>query len=87
MLFRSRRIVVRETPKCVPLAEKGMHTSWECASLMAALVADLAVGRITPQAGNAMCNATGKMLKAVEMQQKYGVDGDGQQKELRLTRD
>lgn len=33
---------------------------------------DLIEGRIAPAVGNATCNAGGKLLKAVEMQFKYG---------------
>lgn len=39
---------------------------------MSALIADLTDGRITPQVGNAICNASGKLLKVAEMQYKYG---------------
>lgn len=39
---------------------------------MSALMSDLICGAITPDVGNAACNAGGKLLKAVEMQHKYG---------------
>lgn len=39
---------------------------------MGALMTDLISGSVPPQVGNAMCNAGGKLLKAVEMQMKYG---------------
>jgi hypothetical protein len=36
-------------------------------------MSDLISGKVTPQIGNAVCNAGGKLLKIVEMKQKYGV--------------
>jgi hypothetical protein len=52
---------------------------------MSALMSDLIEGRVTPSIGNATCNAGGKLLKVVEMQYKYGVNGPGQQKILTLA--
>jgi hypothetical protein len=39
---------------------------------MSALMSDIICGRVTPEVGNAACNAGGKLLKVVEMQYKYG---------------
>jgi hypothetical protein len=39
---------------------------------MSALMTDLLQGRVTAEVGNAVCNAGGKMLKAVEMSQRFG---------------
>lgn len=44
--------------------------------MMSALMSDLIAGRVTPQIGNATCNAGGKLLKIVDMQYKYGTTGD-----------
>ena len=47
---------------------------------MSGLMSDLIEERIKPQVGNAVVNAGGKLLKVVEMQQKYGKpseNGDG----------
>lgn len=44
---------------------------------MSALMSDLIDGRVTPNIGNATCNAGGKLLKVVEMEYKYGTRGDG----------
>lgn len=40
--------------------------------MMSALMSDLIVGDISAAVGNATCNAGGKLLKAYEMQMKYG---------------
>jgi hypothetical protein len=46
--------------------------------MMSALMTDLIVGAVTPQIGNAVCNAGGKLLKVVELQIKYGKQGNPQ---------
>jgi hypothetical protein len=74
-----------ERALCIGIAERGIRTSTDFANLMSAMMSDLAVGRLTPQVGNAMCNAGGKLLKVVEMQQKYGTKGEGQHKVLQLA--
>ena len=54
------------------IAEKGVTTGQDFARLMSTLMTDLISGAVTPQIGNAVCNAGGKLLKVVEMQHKYG---------------
>ena len=39
---------------------------------MTNLMADLIEGKVSPQIGNAVCNAGGKLLKIVDMQHRYG---------------
>ena len=58
--------------RSLPIAERGIKTSADFASLMSALISDLAAGRMSPQIGNAMCNASGKLLKIEEMRHRYG---------------
>lgn len=41
--------------------------------MMSALMSDIIEERIDARAANAVCNAGGKLLKIVELQQKYGV--------------
>lgn len=53
----------------------GVSTSKEFANVMSALMGDLIAGRVTPNVGNAVCNAGGKLLKIVEMTHKYGTPG------------
>ena len=52
---------------------------------MSALMSDLVEGKVTPQVGNAVCNAGGKLLKMVEMTYKYGSKSGGQQPKRTLT--
>lgn len=50
--------------------------------MMSALMSDVLLGDVTPQVANAAINAGGKLLKAAEMQLKYGKDG---RKSMALT--
>lgn len=53
---------------------------------MSALMTDLIEGSISPEIGNATCNAGGKLLKVVELQYKYGTkDASGSKRVLELT--
>jgi hypothetical protein len=53
---------------------------------MSALMSDIICGRVTPEVGNAACNAGGKLLKVVEMQYKYGERiGGGTERTLTLA--
>lgn len=61
-------------PESLAIAEKGVKTGADFAQLMSTLMSDLISGRATPQIGNAVCNAGGKLLKVVEMQHKYGTN-------------
>lgn len=54
---------------------------------MSGLISDVLEGRVTPGVCNAAVNAGGKLLKVVEMQQRYGKVDDSEEKELVLCRD
>lgn len=69
-------------PKAIALAEKGIHTGSQFASVMSALLTDTIAGRIDPQVSNASCNIAGKLLKVVELQYKYGKAVEGQTERL-----
>jgi hypothetical protein len=43
-------------PKAIALAEKGIHTGAQFASVMSALLTDTIAGRIDPQVSNAVWN-------------------------------
>lgn len=77
--------VAGKMPRSVAIAEKGITTSKDFANTMSAIMADVGAGRLTPQVGNAMVNAGGKLLKVVEMQLRYGTSGPGQDKVLVLA--
>jgi hypothetical protein len=52
--------------------------------MMSALMSDVVDGSVNPATANAAVNAGGKLLKAVELQLKYG-RGDGKGGTLHLT--
>jgi hypothetical protein len=53
---------------------------------MEAIIADLGSGRITPQIALAMCNASGKLLKMLELKHRFGkAASEGGPKTLQLT--
>lgn len=66
-----------EKPRSLSISEKGIRTGADFANVMSSMMGDLIAGRITPQVGNAVCNVGGKLLKIVEMQQRYGTSGAG----------
>ena len=72
-------------PRSLRIAERGIKTSNDFAELMSSLMSDLIEGRVTPQVGNATCNAGGKLLKVVEMTYKYGVEGKPGKRTLLLA--
>jgi len=74
---------IDKQPRSLPIASRGVKTSSDFAQLMSALMSDLIDGRVTPQIGNATCNAGGKLLKVVEMTYKYGTQA-GDKKTLVL---
>lgn len=78
--------IVKGPPRSLAFASKGIRTSQDFANMMSALMSDLIEGNIPPSVGNAACNAGGKMLKAVELQMKYGTQSNnGSKKTLELT--
>lgn len=70
--------------KSLPHFEKGIKTCGQLAQGMSLLMADLLSERVGTSTANAVCNAGGKMLKAVEMQQRYGTTQKTGAKELDL---
>jgi hypothetical protein len=70
-------VVAENPPRSLTIAAQGIETAGDFASMMSALMSDLIEGRVTPQVGNATCNAGGKLLRIVELQYKYGVQQDG----------
>lgn len=63
---------------------KTVKNSADLKAIMGTLVSDLRAHKVTPMVANAMCNASGKLLKIVEMEYKYG-RSKSQAKRLTLT--
>ena len=67
------------------IAERGMHTTADVAAVMAAVVQDVLMGNISPEVAFSASNATGKLLKAVEMEYRFGSRPDSMRKALQLV--
>ena len=73
-------------PKSLEIADRGINTGAQFAEVMSAMISDTLAGRITPSVCNAACNPAGKLLKVVEMQQRWGTQStDGGPRDLKLT--
>lgn len=69
-------VPAKPTSRAVGIISSGdVKSGSKFAELMSALMSDLVMGAMTPDVGNATCNAGGKLLKVVEMQHKYGPKG------------
>jgi hypothetical protein len=81
---KAKKLADGETAKCIAHFEKGITKCGDLSKGMSLLMADLLTERVSTSVANAVCNSAGKMLKAVEMQQRYGKTGSGGGKELGL---
>lgn len=64
------------SPRSLAVSEGGIRSGGQFADFMSCLISDIVARRVTPEVGNAACNAGGKLLKVVEMQYKYGTGGE-----------
>ena len=58
-----RALTAREEPRSLVLAAKGIHTSRDFATLMSALLSDVATGRVTPSVSNAIAARASRALR------------------------
>lgn len=68
-----RRSKASRKPRSLGIAKRGIRTGNDFAEMMSSLMSDLIEGAISPQVGNAACNAGSKLLRVVELQYKYGI--------------
>lgn len=81
----NQEVTKREVPRSLEHFEKGVRTAAQLAAGMSMLMADLITERVGTSVGNAVCNAGGKMLKAAEMQHRFGRSDSQGNKDLLLT--
>jgi hypothetical protein len=81
----STSIVKKATsePRSLALSES-IDTGKELCRVLTAVIHDTISGTVTSSIANAVCNAAGKILKAVELQQKYGSQQSDGTKILKL---
>lgn len=65
------------TSRSAAITRRGINTGADLVAVFSALIGDVIEGRITPNVANAACNVSGKLLKTVELQHKYGVKRSG----------
>lgn len=59
-------------PLSAEIARRGIHNDDDFAAVFTALIGDTLSGVVNPNVTNAACNSAGKVLKMVELRQKYG---------------
>lgn len=57
------------------VAQAGIGDSHDVKRLMTSLIPDILDGAVDIASANAVCNATGKLLKMLELEMKYGGSG------------
>jgi hypothetical protein len=82
---RGAQVPQKSKPRCLAIARRGIQTSHDFANMMSALMSDLIEGSISPEVGNATCNAGGKLLGIVQLQYKYGKQQITGERVLTLT--
>jgi hypothetical protein len=69
---RDKKTSALPDARCLEVAERGVRDIADFSEMMSAMMSDVVMGSISPQVANAAINAGGKLLKAAEMQLKYG---------------
>lgn len=59
-------------PRSVALTSGGIRTAQDFANVMSALMSDVLSGAVSTGRANTACNVGRQMLRAVELQLKYG---------------
>ncbi len=85
-ITKKRTKVPEREPRTVTIAKKGIKTSKDFANFMSCLMPDLVEGKVTPNVGNASCNAGGKLLKVIEMEYKYGTPTSGRERQAKTLK-
>ena len=62
----------RTESRCAPILRRENLTSKDVADAMAALMSDVADGRMPPAHANAICRAAANLLRIAEIRFKYG---------------
>ena len=82
---QGKGVIEEERPRSLEAARGGIQTTGDFANMMSCLMSDVIEEKITPAVSNACVNAGGKLLKVVELQQKYGTTAKNGDKVLQLA--
>ena len=74
--------IERPQSGCAAIAGEGITSANDVIRLMSASIKDVLDGTITATVATVLVNATGKMLKAAELQVKYGQLNERKAKQL-----
>ena len=66
-------VVEGERPRSLEVTSRGIANTGDIISLMANLMDDVLAGRATPKVANVIIGATSQVLKAADMQHRYGM--------------
>ena len=67
---------VSEESKSRPIALSGLNSVDRISAFMSALVSDMMTGYVPAKVGNSVVNATGKILKGLELKHRWGAGKD-----------
>jgi hypothetical protein len=67
-----KALAALETPKSVQIAAEGIRDDRQAAEFLSALIGYVLTQSVTVRTANTAVNGMGKLLKLVEMRQKYG---------------
>lgn len=65
-----------ESAKSLAIALGGLSSVDRLSKFISTLIADLMTGDVPPKIGNPVVNATGKILKGLELKHRYGAGKD-----------
>lgn len=72
---RSESTAQEQSPRCLPISDGGINTAQDFARFMSAMIGDVISGRISSSKAQAASQTGGKLLKVIEMQYRYGIEG------------
>ena len=75
----------KATGKAVAAVARGIHTARDLANVMAAMIEDLLLERVSTSTANAVSSASAKLLKIAELQYKHDRVKNGTRKSLPLA--
>jgi hypothetical protein len=79
-------VVVKRTPRCLAVAEGNFDNSRDLKRVLMYMISDLIGERMEVRRANAVSSAAGKVLKAAELEFRYGTPGrQGGRRVLQLT--
>lgn len=67
-----KALATPSTPRSVEIASRGIRNDQNAGDFLSALIGDVMTEAVAPRLANTSINAMGKLLKVVEMREKFG---------------